>query len=169
MHMYRFIDGVDHQLTNASAALAVITAVVMLTSLSLGVFYRYFLQSALPWTGEVALLSFTWTIFLLGSAMVRNAEHVRVTLALSIMPQYLEEVVERFILLLVLGFGAVMFWYGWQYAVFTAGQVSPAIRYPLWLLNASVPVGGALISLHAFVRVISPCLISGQDAGVIND
>lgn len=167
--MYRLLDRADELLARASSALGVVAALAMVVSLMLGVFYRYVLQSALAWTGEVSLLAFTWTVFLIGSAMVRNGAHVRVTLVLNMLPQVLEEVLERLILVLVLAFGVIMLWYGWQYAAFTIGQVSPAVRYPLWWLNAAVPVGGALIAVHALVLLIAPRRIAGRDAGVVNE
>ena len=78
------------------------------------------------------------------------------TLLVNALPPLLGELVERGIMVLIIGFGLVMFWNGWNFAEFTAGQVSPAIRYPVWMKNAAVPVGGALISIHALILLIRP-------------
>lgn len=59
-------------------------------------------------------------------------------------------------MLLIFGFGLLMIWTGWNFAEFTAGQVSPAIRYPVWIKNAAVPASGFLISIHALILVVRP-------------
>ena len=154
--MYHYRDRCGQGLARAAQALGAVTAVVMVCSLLLGVFYRYILDDALVWSDEVAALAFTWTVFLFASALVRTGGHVRVTLLVDALPPLLGELVERSILLLVFGFGLVMFWTGWNFAEFTFGQVSPAVRYPLWIRDAAVPVSGLLISLHALILVLRP-------------
>lgn len=154
--MYQYLDKFGQGLALGSQAVGVATALVMIVSLLLGVFYRYVLGDALVWSDEVAALAFTWTVFLFASALVRTGGHVRVTLLIDALPKLLAEVIERGILVLLIGLGLVMLWTGWNFAEFTAGQVSPAIRYPIWLKNAAVPVGGALISLHALILLLQP-------------
>lgn len=154
--MYQYLDKFGQGLAFGSQAVGAVTALVMIGSLLLGVFYRYVLGDALVWSDEVAALAFTWTVFLFASALVRSGGHVRVTLLVNALPPLLGEFVERGIMVLIIGFGLVMFWNGWNFAEFTAGQVSPAIRYPVWMKNAAVPVGGALISIHALILLIRP-------------
>ncbi|EHJ02473.1 TRAP transporter small permease [Marinobacter manganoxydans] len=154
--MYQYLDKFGQGLAFGSQAVGAVTALVMIGSLLLGVFYRYVLGDALVWSDEVAALAFTWTVFLFASALVRSGGHVRVTLLVNALPPLLGELVERGIMVLIIGFGLVMFWNGWNFAEFTAGQVSPAIRYPVWMKNAAVPVGGALISIHALILLIRP-------------
>ena len=68
----------------------------------------------------------------------------------------LEKVLDKFSILLVLAFGALMLWAGWQFTLFTAGQVSPTLRYPLWIRSAAIPVSGFLIVLHSLVLLVNP-------------
>ncbi len=154
--MHQLLDRIADRVAQWSSLAGIVAAVVMMVSLLLGVFYRYVLQSALPWSGELALLAFTWTVFLIGSVMVRDGGHVRIAMLVERLPRPWDGVLERLIQALVLAFGVVMLWTGWRYALFTVGQVSPAIRYPLWWLNAAVPVSGALIVFHALVLLLTP-------------
>jgi TRAP-type C4-dicarboxylate transport system permease small subunit len=154
--MYHYLDRCGQGLAFGAQAVGALTALVMVASLLLGVFYRYVLNSALVWSNEVAALAFTWTVFLFASALVRTGGHVRVTLLVDALPAWLGEVVERGILLLVFGFGLVMLWAGWNFAGFTFGQVSPAVRYPLWFRDSAVPVCGLLICLHTLILVLRP-------------
>lgn len=154
--MYQYLDKFGLGLAFGSQVIGAVTALVMIISLLLGVFYRYVLGDALVWSDEVAALAFTWTVFLFASALVRTGGHVRVTLLVDALPPLLGELVERGILVLVLALGLVMLWTGWNFAEFTSGQVSPAVRYPIWLESAAVPVGGALIGIHALILLARP-------------
>lgn len=147
------IDILSRQLARLTMAFAVAAATAMVASLLLGVFYRYVLESSLAWTGEAALFCFTWVVFLVSSLGVREGFHVRVTVIDGFLPPLLRGGLHRLILLAIAVMGVIMLWTGYEFAAFTASQVSPAIRYPLWLRNAAVPVAGALIVVHALARL----------------
>ncbi|MCL7945432.1 TRAP transporter small permease [Marinobacter sp. ATCH36] len=157
--MYDSLDKLGRGLAFGSQLVGALAALIMVSSLLLGVFYRYALEDALVWSDEIAALAFTWTVFLFASSLVREGGHVRVTLLIDALPPLISEILERAIMLLVFGFGLLMLWTGWNFAEFTVGQVSPAVRYPVWLKNAAVPVGGLLISIHAVILLIRPTRI----------
>lgn len=136
-------------LSRGTAVLAALCLLTMVFSLLDGVFFRYVLNASLTWSDEVAVLAFSWSIFLFSSVMVQEQGHVRITLLLSALPRPVEISLEKISCILVLLFGALMLWAGWQFVGFTADQVSPALRYPLWLQTAVVPVSGLLIVLHS--------------------
>ncbi|MCG7601977.1 TRAP transporter small permease [Halomonas sp. McH1-25] len=166
--MYRHLDAFSRHLATLSHYLGALIALIMVGTLLLGVFYRYVLQDSLSWSDEVALLAASWMTFLFASSLVRRFEHVRVTLILSMLPDSLAGLVERINVLLVLLFGLAMVWTGYGFMEFTSSQVSPAIRYPLWVKNAALPVGGALITIHAFVLLVRPSSLNAlraQDNG----
>ncbi|MFC3606788.1 TRAP transporter small permease [Stutzerimonas tarimensis] len=154
--MHRFLETGSRRLAAVTAALGALCALVMTLSLLTGVFYRYVLNSSLAWTDEVALLAFSWTTFLFASVLIRDLGHVRVTVLIDALPAPLKFLLERFNLLLVLLFGALMLWAGWKFTAFTMHQVSPALRYPLWLQGSAIPVSGALIVFHSIVLLFSP-------------
>ncbi|MDA3920370.1 MAG: TRAP transporter small permease [Salinisphaera sp.] len=151
--MRLLLDGLSDWLGRVAMTVAALTATVMIGSLLVGVFYRYVLQASLSWTGEIALLSFTWVVLLVSSQGVREGFHVRVTVLDTLLPQRVSRWLHRGLLLAVIGFGLVLAWSGYQFTLFTAQQVSAAIRYPVWIRNASVPVCGLLIAIHGLARM----------------
>lgn len=157
--MYRYLDLTSSWLARLSSFLGTLSAVVMLMSLVIGVFYRYVLEASLSWSSEVATLAFIWTIFLYSSALARNFGHVRVSVVLDALPRLVAEVFERVILLLVVIFGFILLKTGWDFTEFTASRVSAAVRYPMWLRNAAVPVCGVLMMVHAGVLLLRPGFI----------
>lgn len=146
--MYRLLDALSRRLAALTTLLGCLFAMVAVLTLIAGVFFRYVLNASLAWTDEVALLAFSWSVFLFASELVRQQSHVRITLLVERLPPLLRALVERLGLLLVAAFGVLMLWAGWEFAAFTSQQVSAALRYPLWLQGAAVPVSGALIVLH---------------------
>ncbi|MDX1633767.1 MAG: TRAP transporter small permease [Marinobacter sp.] len=154
--MYHYLDNLGRGLAYGAQVAGAFAALVMVGSLLLGIFYRYVLADSLVWSDEIASLAFNWTMFLFASALVREGGHVRVTVLVDALPPLVSECLERTIMLLIFGFGILMLWTGWNFAEFTAGQVSPAVRYPVWLKNAAVPACGLLISVHAFTLLVRP-------------
>jgi TRAP-type C4-dicarboxylate transport system permease small subunit len=157
--MYRYLSVASQWVVKISSFLGAISALVMLTSLLAGVFFRYVLDASLSWSGEIATLAFIWTIFLFSSALIRNFGHVRVAILLDSLPHLVAETFERVILLLILIFGYILLTTGWDFTEFTANRVSAAVRYPMWLRNAAIPVCGGLIIFHSAVLLLSPTLI----------
>lgn len=131
-------------------------ATMCMASLIYQVFTRYFLGNAAAWTEELALFLFTWIVLLAGSLGVREGFHVRLTLFLDWLPQTLRAWIDRFISILVLGFGVALLMSGIDYLDRTMGQVSAAVRYPIEALTLAGPVAGALIVLHALPKLIDP-------------
>ncbi len=157
--MVAFVQGIDRMsdaLNRVAILLAVIMAVLMIGCLCAEVFFRYMLRHSLPWSEEVALLLFTWVVLLFGSIGVREAFHVRISLAINLLPKRWRVWMERFILFAIAIFGILILKAGWDMALRNWTQVAPATRYPLPLLYGSIPVMGALIALHACARMIRP-------------
>ncbi|QIT54483.1 TRAP transporter small permease [Aquisalimonas sp. 2447] len=152
----RGLEAISRWSANVTAVVACITGITMVITLLVGIFFRYVMQASLSWPEEVALLTFTWTVFLTASLGVREDFHVRVTLLRDALPNNAAIWLERLLLVGIGGFALAMFWYGWEFAEFTQRQVSPAIRYPLWIRNAAVPVAGALMLLHVAARLSRP-------------
>jgi len=144
---------IEFTLTRVIQALAILVSIIMVGSLLIGIFYRYVLQNSLSWSDEVALLCFTWMVFLTAALAVRDNSHVRVELVEKILPARAHWLLEQLIWILIALIGAYMLWMGWQFTAFTLGQTSAAIRYPVWLRNVSLPVAGALIIPYALLQL----------------
>lgn len=154
--MHNYLSKLSQGISRGTAILATLCALIMIFSLLDGVFYRYILNDSPSWTDEVAILAFSWSVMLFASVLVQEKGHVRITLLLSLLPPSLGALVDKLSMLLVLGFGALMLWAGWEFTMFTADQVSPTLRYPLWIRSAAIPVSGLLIVIHSLVLLVHP-------------
>lgn len=143
----------ERTLTLAVQTLAILSAVVMIGSLVLGVFFRYVMQNSLSWSDEAAMLCFSWLIFLTAALMVRENGHVRIELVEAIIPQKAYYLLGEIVWIVIALVGLYMAWTGFQFISLTMGQTSPAMRYPIWLRDASLPIGGVLITLYALLNL----------------
>ncbi len=140
-------------LTAVVQTLTVLSAVVMILSLLVGVFFRYVMQDSLTWSEEVAMLCFSWLIFLAAALMVRENGHVRMELIEKVLPARSYGLLNQSIWILIALIGGYMAWTGFQFIQLTMGQSSPAIRYPIWMRDISLPIGGILITFYALLNL----------------
>ncbi len=153
--MQTFLIGLSRVISKGTALVGAACALVMVFSLLDGVFFRYVFNAAPAWTDEVALLAFSWSTLLFASVLVQEQGHVRITMLLSALPKPVERFIDKVGIVLVLVFGLLLVWVGWQFVLFTDGQVSPTLRYPIWLQSIAVPICGVLIFIHSLALLFS--------------
>lgn len=151
-----FLGQVDRWLVRVVGLLVVLTTVVMVSCLLIGVVYRYVLQDATSWTDEVALLCFTWVVFLASVLMVQDDGHVRIELIEKILPKSIHFLLSQVIWIAIALVGLYMAWTGQEFITFTFGQTSPALAYPIWLRSGAMPVAGVLIAYFALRKIGRP-------------
>src|SRR5690625_913073 len=146
----------ERVLTKLIETLTALGGIIFVCSLVLGVFYRYVLHNALTWSDEVAMLCFTWVVFLGAALLIREKGHVRIELIESVLPDSLNWVLHLLIQLLIFIVGFCMVWFGWDYTQLTVGQTAPATRYPIWVRSLSVPVSGILFCVYSLLNIFQP-------------
>jgi TRAP-type C4-dicarboxylate transport system permease small subunit len=154
MAISRNIETLSARLALASMWLSAATATVMIATLLLGVFFRYVLQSALSWSGEVAMLAFTWTVFVMASVGVREGFHVRIEMIDDYLPATAKLLLHRLLLIAIGLFCLSLVVIGWQFVELGAQLRSPAAGYPIWIRNAALPIMASLGFVHVLARFL---------------
>ncbi len=135
---------------------------VMVSSIVLQVVTRVAFNRSPPWTEEIALLMFGWIVLLMLAIGVRENAHVRVGALVEWLPQELADFAERMISLLIGAIAVFLVWAGAGSLMEMRGSTSAAIRYPIELLYASMPVSTAVMAMFAFENVVRGVPKSGQ-------
>lgn len=164
--MNSFFDKISDYLNRIAIFVAIICLLIMVLTLLVGVFFRYVMNDALTWSDEIALLSFSWSIFLCSSVLVREKAHASLTILIDALPSLLSRFIQKINYLLVVFFGVALLFAGWQFLEFTAGQVSPTLRYPLWIQVIPIPVSGFLIVIHAMNLFLKSFCVNHVKGGV---
>ena len=111
------------------------------------VFGRYVLNATPTWVEQAALL-LVMVIAFLGSAVgIHENTHLSVSAFRSIAPTGVRRIFVVLSDLLLIGFGALMFWQGAQLTAFKWGSMIPLIQLPEGLRSLPLTIGGGLIVL----------------------
>ncbi|AET69715.1 TRAP-type C4-dicarboxylate transport system, small permease component [Desulfosporosinus orientis DSM 765] len=121
------------------------------------VFCRFVIKAALPWSEELSIYILAWVTFLGASIGVKRGSHIGVEAVIVLFPKK----IQRYFVLLSYIFCTVFFviivYYGLlivQKQIIT-GQVSPAMRIPMYYAYLSVPVGSILIVIRFVQKFIA--------------
>lgn len=156
--MERLVGLIRRVATRADAALsfcevAFIGLAIAFASLVLfaNVVLRYVFLSPISWAEELSIYLVIWIVFIGGSVLVRTGGHITVDLLPRALGPALRRALHALVLVLALGFFAVLFHYGLSHTlrVMAAGQRTPIMLAPMWLTYMAVPVGAGLMFLRA--------------------
>ncbi len=137
----------DRALDTALVVLVFVSTAVTL----LQVFLRYFLNSPVTWSEELARFAFLWLVFIGGAVAVRTGSHIYMDTFIQALPRPLRQGIGVFAHLTECFVFLFLIAYGWVLLV-AVESLSVALQWPVRLFYASVPVGAALMLLN-FVRV----------------
>ena len=129
-----------------TAAVALFSAMVVVTTM--GVFYRYVLNNALPWAEEADRYLFIWLSFVGASITMRHKAHIAVDLLL----RYVSPGWHYRLLLIaqacVLVFLGIVFWASLPVIELTSETRATATDIPLSWVYTAVPTGCILIAVE---------------------
>ncbi len=126
------------------------TAVVLFANVAL----RYVFSASTSWAEELIKYLMIWITFIGGSICVRQGAHIRMDFLLGWLSQRGRSLADRVVFLLSAVFCGVLAFYGGQIVLFTmkSGQVSPALKVPMWIIYTAIPVGSVLMAAR-FVQL----------------
>ena len=150
MNVLRWIDDQLEE-TFMVIFLAIITCVIMMQ-----IFARTFYHS-LTWPEEFSRYCYIWTVFFSLGYTIRKGNALRVGILMDMLPNKLRKVIEIItnVIMLVLYF--ILFRYSIIYTakIKVTGQVSPAMRLPMWIMYMSTVIGFGLAVFRMIQEIYS--------------
>ena len=118
---------------------------------------RYIFHNSLSWSEELARYIFLWQIWLGASFAVKEHRHLRIEAFLNLMPKKINKYVELLSLLIWCCFSLFLAYKGSELVIILIkrGQVSPAMRMPMFYAYSSVPVGCAFMGMRLIEEIIN--------------
>ena len=135
--------------------------VVMTTIFAWLVFGRYVLNDTPTWVEQVSLLLVMVIAFFGASVGVHQHTHLSVVVFRNIVPTKVRLVFVVITDVLMMGFGAMMFWYGWELTLFKWKTLIPLIQWSEGLRSLPLTICGALLFLFSAGHLIR--LFLGRD------
>jgi len=133
---------------------------IAMVDMLVGVFLRYVMTwvSAtfdLPsirffWVEEIGEYSLAWLTFIGAALGIRRGVHFSVQMLTERWPLGARRALVAVHYVLLVGFGVLLAYYGWQVAELNSQSFSPALDVNLRWLYLSCVAGGALIAIYSF-------------------
>ncbi len=131
--------------------------ILMFASLFLQVCCRYFFNAPLPWPEEFTMFLMAWMSFLGASVALRNWGHIGIDFVLDRLNGRPRLLLLAVIRLCVLVFCVALLLEGVNLTLESAGMVSDGMRVSMVYPRLSMPVGAALMTLHALAMLLADC------------
>lgn len=135
------------------SCIGIVILVILIVACVAQVFFRFVLNNSLSWSEELARYCFIWMHMLGASLLIKGSGHATVTVILDILHGTARKILDIFIGLIIFFDGAAMLYAGVRLAYYTKTNLSTALSVPMWMINSSVAVGGALLMLQAFAMI----------------
>ncbi|PTV94356.1 TRAP-type C4-dicarboxylate transport system permease small subunit [Rhodobacter aestuarii] len=130
------------------------TGVVIMTAfIAMQVFFRYVLNSSLPWTEPAAVMIMGWFIFLGAAVGIREGYHLSFDVVLYFVPEKVKLALYTISDIVVGAFAVGMVKYGWELAERTAHNKLPSLGISGAFDFLPIVVGGCLLVLFCIERI----------------
>jgi tripartite ATP-independent transporter DctM subunit len=145
------VDRYVGQVVEVIAAVLIAAEIIILFA---GVVSRYFLQSPLVWSDELASLLFLWLASLGAVVALRRSEHMRMTALVGMMPPRVGAFLEAIAMAAALAFLLFMIEPAYEFAIEEADVTTPALELSGAWRAAALPVGVLLMGLTALTQLL---------------
>jgi TRAP-type C4-dicarboxylate transport system permease small subunit len=138
--------------------LAGLVLAVVLLAVTYEMTMRGLLGHSNLWTDELSRVLLIAMTYVSAIGLTRDGAHVRVELVVDALPSAARAAVERIVDLLCLVFAVTATWLGYLYvqesALFGISFAHSDLPFPVWMAQAVIPIGFALISLRLVLRLL---------------
>ncbi|MGA9411292.1 MAG: TRAP transporter small permease [Roseobacter sp.] len=138
----------------------VIGAVLMAATgamLTYEVIARYFFIKPTIWAAELSQLCLVWGCLLAMAHLLTLRRHITVNAVTTLLPDAGQRLCTYIALIVVIVFSAIVAFWGFDifYTSFERGRTTGSIlNMPIWISEASVPVGFGLLALQGVVELL---------------
>lgn len=162
----KILDTLSNTLFKMEKLIAILLMSVILLSIVLGVVFRYFFNSPLTWTDELAIYMLIWLTFVGGSMSVKNGKAA----SLDLVFEKVNVIWQRIFLIVgyafVILFSTVVTYMAVKWisnpAVLT--QISPGLKISMFLPYLSIPFGLFCLTIHALNHLVQAFKFEGTKA-----
>lgn len=118
------------------------------------VFTRYALNISFTWFEELSRFACVFLTFLGASLGIKYSTHFSMTAVVDKLPYRLKHSISALIYIICALFFAVVAWYGYKHCLkhFRYGNLSPAMRLPMYIPYLPIPLFSGVMVLRCLLR-----------------
>ncbi|BCV24874.1 TRAP transporter small permease [Gelria sp. Kuro-4] len=143
--------GVTHYLNDLEEILLIPLMVVMTVLAFVQVVTRFLLHLPVPWLEELLRFLFIWSSVVGASAGIKRHAHPNLDFVISMFPRPVHRFLQMFGVGCVILFSGLMIWASIGLVLIQAGsgQLSAAMRIPMYFGTLAIPVGFMLLGVRS--------------------
>jgi TRAP-type C4-dicarboxylate transport system permease small subunit len=134
---------------------------------ALGVVFRFVLHDSLSWSDEISSYLFVWLTCLGAACGVKLRVHPEVKALADRLPAFTQNALHDITDVAIAALGIVFVVYGGDMLVLMGTETASSLPISMVYPYLAIPVGGALLILHAVVRIVTSRLSPGAAAGPV--
>ena len=122
-----------------------------------GIFWRYFLNNSLAWTGETSKFLMVWMVFTGIPIALKTGDHAAIEALPNALPEKSRQTLYSFIYLSIIVLMGVLVHQGWLFALNAKSQETATTHVSMMYVFISMPIGGGLVllvALEMFVEAV---------------
>ncbi|WP_210200163.1 TRAP transporter small permease [Rhizobium sp. TH135] len=112
---------------------------------------RYLFGTSLPWVEEITRYMMIWVAWLAVGLAMREGAHIAIDNFQNALPPLWAQWLRFSVFLMMLGFFAIVAWFGLKYSLFAWKQESAVLRLSLGAIYLAIPVGSLLMLVHTLL------------------
>ena len=134
----------------------VILLILMTIIMGIQITSRYVFGNSLSWSEELTRFLFVWSAFIGVSYTTKKGTSIRITNLIDVFPKNIQKIFNLISDIILAIFFLALTVYGYQVVLSTMAshQVSAAMGVPMWIVNASVFIGGLLSLIRTIQNII---------------
>lgn len=134
----------------------VILLILMTIIMGIQITSRYVFGNSLSWSEELTRFLFVWSAFIGVSYTTKKGTSIRITNLIDVFPKNIQKIFNLISDIILAIFFLALTVYGYQVVLSTmaSNQVSAAMGVPMWIVNASVFIGGLLSLIRTIQNII---------------
>ena len=143
-------------ITRAADLVGVVSLGCMTVITIIAVFWRYMLNSALPWPEEMTRYFFILATYMGISVVMESDEHLKMEVLATILGKSVERLLKVVYLAICLVFFGWLVLLSWDMMqkVHRLGQSAVAFPFPLWIVWAGMVISFVLTTIQAARRLV---------------
>ncbi|MCR4710935.1 MAG: TRAP transporter small permease [Clostridia bacterium] len=143
-------------LDNFEGYCCAIMIAVMSVVVFLQVFFRFVVKSSLPWSEELSRYLQVYITFFGTAYGIKTGAHLGVEAFVLLLPKKLQKYLNILVQLCSLAVCALILYFGVKIvqSQMASGQVSPAMRIPMWMIYIAIPIGMAFCIIRYVLGIV---------------
>jgi TRAP-type C4-dicarboxylate transport system permease small subunit len=129
---------------------------LMVIDVFLQVLFRFVFESPLSWTEEVSRYLFVWIVWIGSALVMADKGHVGIDILIKNFSPTWQRFMEILIYLIFLFPASAMAYYGFALAKLNMNQPSAALRMPMGIPYAAIPIAAVLMILNVLFYIFFP-------------